>query len=151
MSDPLISICVPTRNRAASLRESMKTISGQDYERLEILISDNASEDGTPEAVRDLMRADDRIRYVRHERNIGLRSEQLPQAPRQRRRQRHPPRPMLRFRLVLTALIQPLRNAQTPSAEVNVALAQRQRFRDPQTRPDKQLDDEPLPRRHLRE
>jgi glycosyltransferase involved in cell wall biosynthesis len=72
LSDPLVSICVPTRNRAASLRESMKTISGQNYERLEILISDNASEDATQETVRDLMRADDRIRYVRHERNIGL-------------------------------------------------------------------------------
>jgi glycosyltransferase involved in cell wall biosynthesis len=50
----------------------MKTISGQDYEPLEILISDNGSDDETPKVVRELMRTDDRIRYVRHDHNIGL-------------------------------------------------------------------------------
>jgi glycosyltransferase involved in cell wall biosynthesis len=69
---PLVSICVPTRNRAASLRESLKTICGQDYPRLEILISDNGSQDDTERVCRELMANDSRVRYVRHERNIGL-------------------------------------------------------------------------------
>jgi hypothetical protein len=68
----LVSICVPTRNRAASLRESLKSICGQDYSPLEIVISDNASDDNTHDVVRELMRTDGRIRYVRHDRNIGL-------------------------------------------------------------------------------
>lgn len=72
MTAPLVSICVPTRNRAASLRESMKTICAQDYPRLDILISDNCSEDDTEQVCRELMRHDSRIRYVRHDRNIGL-------------------------------------------------------------------------------
>ena len=72
MTAPLVSICVPTRNRAASLRESLKSICGQDYPHIEILISDNGSQDDTEEACRELMKDDPRIRYVRHEHNIGL-------------------------------------------------------------------------------
>ena len=72
MTAPLVSICVPTRNRAASLRESLKSICGQDYSPIEILISDNCSEDDTERVCRELMRQDSRIRYVRHDHNIGL-------------------------------------------------------------------------------
>jgi glycosyltransferase involved in cell wall biosynthesis len=69
---PLVSICIPTRNRAASLRQSLKSVCGQDYAHLDILISDNASDDDTGQVCRELMQQDARIRYVRHERNIGL-------------------------------------------------------------------------------
>ncbi len=69
---PLVSLCVPTRNRAASLRESLESICGQDYSPIEILISDNASEDDTEQVCREAARLDPRIRYVRHDRNIGL-------------------------------------------------------------------------------
>jgi glycosyltransferase involved in cell wall biosynthesis len=72
LTAPLVSICVPTRNRAASLRESLKSICGQDYAPLEILISDNGSDDDTERVCRELMAQDPRVRYVRHERNIGL-------------------------------------------------------------------------------
>ena len=72
LSAPLVSLCVPTRNRAAALNESLQTICGQDYSPLEILISDNHSDDDTERVVRDWMARDPRIRYVRHERNIGL-------------------------------------------------------------------------------
>jgi glycosyltransferase involved in cell wall biosynthesis len=72
LSKPLVSVCIPTRNRAASLRESLKTILGQDYSPLEIVISDNCSDDDTPQVVEEWMRQDKRIRYVRHGRNIGL-------------------------------------------------------------------------------
>ena len=71
-ANPLVSICVPTRNRGASLRESILNICQQDYAPIEILISDNASEDDTERVCRDLMREDSRIRYVRHPQNIGL-------------------------------------------------------------------------------
>ena len=72
MSRPLVSICIPTRNRAKGLRESLKTICAQDYSPIEILISDNGSEDDTEQVVRQLMSQDDRVRYVKHSRNIGL-------------------------------------------------------------------------------
>lgn len=43
----------------------------QTYGDIEILISDNASDDGTEEVCRDYVGADSRIRYVRHPENIG--------------------------------------------------------------------------------
>lgn len=69
---PLVSIGVPTRNRAAGLRRSLESIRNQDYPNLDILISDNASEDETEQMCRELAEADSRIRYIRHPRNIGL-------------------------------------------------------------------------------
>ena len=72
MSNPLVSICVPTYNRAGLLRQSLQTICVQDYAPLEILISDNSSEDETEAVCRDFERADPRIRYVRQSRNIGM-------------------------------------------------------------------------------
>jgi glycosyltransferase involved in cell wall biosynthesis len=50
----------------------MNSIRGQIYEPLDILISDNASEDGTEALCRELAASDSRIRYVRHPHNIGL-------------------------------------------------------------------------------
>jgi len=72
MTNPLVSIVIPTRNRAASLRKSLQSICGQDYPALDILISDNSSDDATEEVALESARADSRIRYVRHARNIGL-------------------------------------------------------------------------------
>lgn len=72
MSAPLVSLLVPTRNRASSLQEAIETICGQDYAPLEIIISDNASDDGTEALCRDLAAKDSRVRYIRHDRNIGL-------------------------------------------------------------------------------
>jgi glycosyltransferase involved in cell wall biosynthesis len=72
MPDPLVSICVPTKNRAAYLRDSLRTIRAQDYEHLEILISDNCSDDETAEICRKAASEDSRIRYVRQTRPLGL-------------------------------------------------------------------------------
>ena len=49
---PLVTLCVPTRNRASLLRESLPTILAQDHEPLEILISDNCSTDDTEDVCR---------------------------------------------------------------------------------------------------
>jgi glycosyltransferase involved in cell wall biosynthesis len=69
---PLVSVCVPTWNRAAALRDSLKTIQGQDYAPLEIVISDNGSTDGTEALCRAVAAEDTRVRYFRHPDNIGL-------------------------------------------------------------------------------
>ena len=50
----------------------MKSIRAQDYSPIEILISDNHSDDDTERVCQELVRADPRIRYVRHAANIGL-------------------------------------------------------------------------------
>lgn len=70
--NPLVSINVPTRNRVSSLEKSLRSILGQDYEPIEVIISDNGSNDGTEVLCRELERIDRRVRYVRQPRNIGL-------------------------------------------------------------------------------
>lgn len=72
MTSPLVSICIPTRNRAPWLRESLKSIVAQDYQPLDILISDNGSDDDTEQVGVETARMDPRVRYVRHPQNIGL-------------------------------------------------------------------------------
>jgi glycosyltransferase involved in cell wall biosynthesis len=72
MGGLLVSVCIPTYNRAASLRRSVALVQAQDYDNLDILISDNASDDETPAVARELALRDPRIRYVRHPKNIGL-------------------------------------------------------------------------------
>jgi len=72
MSPSLVSICVPTYNRAAALRKGLADIRRQTYAPLEILISDNHSQDETEEVCREAARADSRIRYVRQPLNLGL-------------------------------------------------------------------------------
>lgn len=72
MANPLVSICVPTANRASYLRESLRSIRAQDYEPLEILISDNCSDDETEQICRKAAAEDSRIRYVRQPTPLGL-------------------------------------------------------------------------------
>lgn len=70
MSEPLITIAIPTYNRADKyLRQTIECAIRQTYENIEILISDNNSTDGTPDVVRSF--SDPRIKYFRQESNLG--------------------------------------------------------------------------------
>lgn len=71
-SQPLVSVCVPTHNRAGLLSESLRTICRQSYALLEIILSDNGSTDETERVCREFANADPRIRYFRQTQNIGL-------------------------------------------------------------------------------
>ncbi len=63
--EPLVSIGIPTYNRAASyLAYTLRSVMEQTYGSIEIIVSDNASTDNTVEFVATV--ADDRIRYLRH-------------------------------------------------------------------------------------
>lgn len=69
-SGPLITIAIPTYNRAdAYLPMCLEAALSQDYNNLEILVSDNCSSDNTREFVEGF--GDSRLRYIRHEQNIG--------------------------------------------------------------------------------
>jgi len=71
-SDTLVSIMLPVRNGAGRIEGAIRSVLGQDHERLQLVISDNASTDGTEEICRDLAATDDRIFYRRHPENVGL-------------------------------------------------------------------------------
>lgn len=70
-STPLVTIGIPTFNRAASLVRAVESARAQDYPNLEILISDNASSDGTEALCRNLVSVDPRVRYFRQPENFG--------------------------------------------------------------------------------
>jgi hypothetical protein len=67
---PRITIVVPTRERCDTLVWALKTCVTQDYDNLEILVSDNASTDETRDVVESY--DDTRIRYINPGRRLGM-------------------------------------------------------------------------------
>lgn len=59
---PKFTVVVPTRQRADVLGPALRTVVAQDYDNLEILVSDNCSDDHTADVVKSF--DDPRIRYV---------------------------------------------------------------------------------------
>lgn len=68
---PLVSIGVPVYNGERYLRESIESILGQTYGDIEVIISDNASTDGTADVIASLAADDDRIHSHRFAENQG--------------------------------------------------------------------------------
>lgn len=70
---PLLSIAIPTYNRACYLRELLECLRPQleQDEQIELLIADNASTDETPQVVREFALRGLRMSYHRHPINIG--------------------------------------------------------------------------------
>ncbi len=66
---PLVSVIIPTYNRAHTLPLSIGSVLNQTYKNLELIVMDDGSEDGTEEYVRNI--ADNRVRYWRNETNMG--------------------------------------------------------------------------------
>jgi glycosyltransferase involved in cell wall biosynthesis len=67
---PLVSILIPTRNRAALLAQALESALQQSYGEVEIVVSNNASDDGTEATVANY--ADRRLVYVRTKEPITL-------------------------------------------------------------------------------
>ena len=68
-SPPIVSVCIPTYNRAPLLAQAIRSVLGQTLQDFELVISDNASTDDTESVVRSFN--DPRIRYVRNHKNLG--------------------------------------------------------------------------------
>src|SRR3970040_2053781 len=69
---PLVSIGMPVYNSEKHIRRTLDSIQAQDYERFELIISDNASADGTQEICLEYAAKDQRVRYYRNARNMGM-------------------------------------------------------------------------------
>lgn len=67
---PFVSICVPTCNSARFLREALDSILAQTWSNREVIVADNASQDGTVAILREYEAACG-IRLILNERNIG--------------------------------------------------------------------------------
>lgn len=68
---PLVSILIPTYNRASFLREAIRSAVAQTHRNLEILVLDDASPDETA-AVAAGFAQDLRVQYIRHQENLGI-------------------------------------------------------------------------------
>ena len=64
---PLVSIGVPIYNEEKHLAEVLDSLLAQDYENIEIMISDNASTDSTPQICAEYVAKDPRVRYYRND------------------------------------------------------------------------------------
>lgn len=67
---PRLTIGVPVYNGEAYLDQALSSVVAQDYDDMEIVISDNGSTDGTPDIIAGYL-TDPRVRLVRHHRNRG--------------------------------------------------------------------------------
>ncbi len=68
---PRLTIGLPVYNGQNYLSEALDALLDQTYTDFELVISDNASTDGTEEICRHYAAMDSRIRYIRQPRNIG--------------------------------------------------------------------------------
>ena len=60
-----VSVVLPTRDRAAVLGDAVRSVLGQTYEDLELVVVDDGRDDATPAVIESF--TDDRLRYVRRE------------------------------------------------------------------------------------
>lgn len=71
-SMPRFTIALPVRNGAEYLEEALDSALAQTFDDYEIMISDNASTDRTPEIIEEYKRRDSRIRSIRGSELISL-------------------------------------------------------------------------------
>lgn len=65
----LISVVIPTYNRAALVKRAIESVLAQSYSRLEIIVVDDASSDDTADVINTMR--DGRIRYLPQQENAG--------------------------------------------------------------------------------
>jgi glycosyltransferase involved in cell wall biosynthesis len=68
---PLVSVAMPVFNGEPFVTEAIRCVLNQTYDKLELVISDNASTDNTEPICREFAEKDDRVVYVRNQTNIG--------------------------------------------------------------------------------
>lgn len=65
MEYPLVSIIIPTYNRADLILETLQSVQNQTYTNWECIIVDDGSKDRTEEVVRDFIKTDSRYQYYK--------------------------------------------------------------------------------------
>ncbi|WNO03723.1 glycosyltransferase family 2 protein [Rhodoferax mekongensis] len=70
MNNPRLTVVVPTRERADTLRHTLRTLIAQDYQDCEFLVSDNFSQDDTSAVVAEF--SDTRLRYVNTGKRLSM-------------------------------------------------------------------------------
>lgn len=71
MTDPLVSICIPSYNRADLIGETIASALAQTYSNIEVIVNDNCSTDSSWSLLQELAAKDSRIRIFQNESNLG--------------------------------------------------------------------------------
>ena len=67
----LVSVIVPSYNRANTLQDTLKSILNQTYRSFEIIVVDDGSTDNTPALMHVFTQQNQQVRYIAHPSNRG--------------------------------------------------------------------------------
>ena len=70
-NSPKVSVIIPTHNRAHLIGRSIQSVLNQTYQDFEIIVVDDGSTDNTKDIIEKFQKKDNRIKYIRHEKNKG--------------------------------------------------------------------------------
>jgi len=71
MNEYLVSIVTPVYNAERFLEETIISIRKQTYKNWELLLIDDCSKDNSSDIIKKFQRIDDRVKYIKLERNSG--------------------------------------------------------------------------------
>ena len=67
--EPLISVVIPTYNRANTILQSVNSVLNQTYKNIELIVVDDCSTDDTEKIIAGIQ--DSRVKFYRLEKNSG--------------------------------------------------------------------------------
>lgn len=72
MNAELISVIIPTYNRAKMVCDCVQSVLAPNYPALEVIVVDDCSPDDTWERVRRIFGSDSRVKFLRNDKNYSL-------------------------------------------------------------------------------
>ena len=69
--NPKVSVIIPTYNRAILLGRAIESVLNQTFQDFELIIIDDGSTDNTDEVIKEFQKKDNRIVYLKHDKNRG--------------------------------------------------------------------------------
>lgn len=75
LTEPLVSVVIPTYNRPEYLQQAIASAVNQTYQNIEIIVSDNCSPENPQKIIESFQ--DSRIKFWRHPENIGMLPNQM--------------------------------------------------------------------------
>ncbi len=69
-SNPLVTVCIPTYNSSAFIKQTVETILKQTYKNIIVKVIDNCSTDDTRDIVESI--DDERVVLIKNETNVGM-------------------------------------------------------------------------------
>lgn len=73
MEDPKVSVLIPSYNQENVIEQTVMSALTQNYDNLEVVVSDDASVDGTPQILREIQgKYPERLKIFLHQTNLGV-------------------------------------------------------------------------------